>query len=190
MTPRPTTLAAVAASSASLEDFGRNLRDWLHQMRQCTSRPQVGAAIAEQPALLAPQFPDGAAADAWLGAYAELAALRARLPVPDWATDSERVAPVPWFADTTGSASLRWLALRDSPLPFKRRNLFLPSADAEFPLNLRRGRPCKPPHELRRNNAERQQRFRARRALELAMLRKLLSEVHPGQRGAAPAERH
>lgn len=68
---------------------------------------------------------------------------------------------------------LRWLPLRDSPLPLKRRNLFLASAEAELPLTLRRGRPRKSRQELRRNNAQRQRRYRERRAQELAMLRRL-----------------
>jgi hypothetical protein len=183
MTARPDTLAAVAAASFTLEDFGRNLRDWLHQLRACTTRAQVRAAIAPPPTLLASRFADGAAADAWLAAYAELAANRAHLPVPEWATRPERISPLPWFADTTGSKALRWLALRDSPLPFKRRNLYLPAKEAELPLELRPGRTRKPLHELRRNNALRQRRYRIRRAEELALLRHLLAEARSGRHG-------
>jgi hypothetical protein len=183
MTERPDSLAAVAAASSTLEDFGRHLRDWLHHVRTCTTRAKVGAAIAEPPPLLAARFAEGAVADAWLAAYGELAARRARVPVPAWAGRPERVSAQPWFADTTGSEALRWLALRDSPLPFKRRNLYLPAAEAELPLRLRRGRPRKPAHERRLANAARQRRFRMRRAEELASLRQLVAGA--GRGGAA-----
>jgi hypothetical protein len=174
MNPRPASLAGIAAVSDSLEAFGQNLRDWLHELRRFSSRHQIRAAIAEEPALLAKRFPDGRVADAWLAAYAELAATRAQIEAPHWSFSSARVAREPWFADTTGSEELRWLALRDSPLPFKRRNLYLPNREAEFPLRLRPGRPAHSAEALRRRNAERQRRYRQRRTAELRALRRAL----------------
>ena len=112
-----------------------------------------------------------------------------------------RVASSPWFADD--APSLRALALIQSPLPFKRRNLFTPSV--ELPLRLRAGRPVKSLDEKRRTNADRQRRFRKRRQRELAELRSLIppsvtswpirlqtdGDLHPGDdpathRGACP----
>jgi hypothetical protein len=90
--------------------------------------------------------------------------------MPAWADKRGRVAPEPWFATDTASPRLRLLALRDSPVAFKKRNLFTPAVD--LPLALRAGRPVKSAEEKRRNNAERQRRFRERRLAELKQLRK------------------
>jgi hypothetical protein len=66
----------------------------------------------------------------------------------------------------------RAIALRDSPGPFKARNLFTPGVD--LPLRLRAGRPRKSSVELRAANAERQRRFREKRQVELQSLRTLV----------------
>jgi len=71
MSPRPTTLCHVAERSDSLEDFGRHFRDWLHELRQWSSRPRVARAVRDEPPLLAGKFAGGGVADAWLAAYAE-----------------------------------------------------------------------------------------------------------------------
>ena len=44
-------------------------------------------------------FADGAITDVWLGAYAELIAGKTRQAAPDWAFDSRRISPIPWFAE-------------------------------------------------------------------------------------------
>lgn len=66
----------------------------------------------------------------------------------------------------------RALALRDSPPAFKNRILF--TARVDLPLRLHAGRPPKSAGEKRLTNAGRQRRFRARRALELELLRTAL----------------
>ena len=38
MSGRPTNLKEVAAQSASLAEFGLNLRDWLHELRRASFR--------------------------------------------------------------------------------------------------------------------------------------------------------
>ena len=170
MSRRPKTLWDVAAGVDSLADFGRSFRDWLHTLARFSSRGQVAAAIRAAPPILASRFPEGAVADAWLGAYAELLAAKAGQEPPRWAFDRRRSAAAPWFAEET--AALRALALARSPLPFKRRNLF--TSAVELPLRLRAGRPAVTAEQKRRGNAERQRRFRERRRLELARLRKLV----------------
>jgi len=165
---RPETLRAVAEASDSLETFGRLFQDWLHAVRSFSSRTQVDRAIRDEPRRLARAFSEGKVADAWLAASAEYAAQRAGLPHPPWTTD--RVAPEPWFA-VGNDPRARAIALRDSPGPFKARNLFTPGVD--LPLRLRAGRPRKPLAELRAANAERQRRFRAKRQAELQQLRTL-----------------
>jgi hypothetical protein len=171
MNRRPSSLAEVAQQSGSLADFGRNLRDWLHHLRALSSRAQAVATIAAEPLLLREKFAQGDVADAWLAAYAEHVASKARIPAPTWAFAPIRVLAEPAFDETDASPALRALALLHSPLAFKRRNLFTPVVD--LPLALRAGRPTKPAEEKRRNNAERQRRFRAARRRELALLRRL-----------------
>ncbi|MBI2814790.1 MAG: hypothetical protein HYX71_10945 [Opitutae bacterium] len=169
MSTRPVTLAEIAERAESLEDFGRHFRDWLHEIRQHSSRLQLAAVVEAEPPRLAARFTQGAVADAWLAAYAEHLAARIGRPVPAWADKRGRVSPEPWFATDTASPRLRLIALRDSPVAFKKRNLF--TATVDLPLALRAGRPAKSVEEKRRNNAERQRRFQAKRQAELKQLR-------------------
>lgn len=167
MTPRPQSLAEVAQRAESLHDFGWEFTDWLHTVRSTRSRSVLQHAIDPEPRLLAQRFPEGRVADAWLAAYAEYASTLAGLHLPAWASQSARIAPDPWFSND--SRGERLLALRDSPPAFKNRNLFTPRVD--LPLRLRAGRPPKTAEEKRRTNAERQRRFRNRRAVELELHR-------------------
>lgn len=171
MIPRPKSLKAVAEQSASLGEFGLNLRDWLHELRRASSRPQALAAIVDEPPRLQGRFAQGHIADAWLAAYAEHLAHKLRRAAPHWAFAPERIAPDPVFDDGAESPTLRALALAHAPAAFKRRNIFTPAVD--LPLRLHAGRPAKSPEEKRRNNAARQRRFRQARLAELAALRKL-----------------
>lgn len=171
MTVRPTTFVEIAERSDSIEEFGRHFRDWLHELRRCSSRSQLARAVEAEPPRLRRKFVQGAVADAWLAAYAELIAERTGAVAPAWVGSPTRVSPEPWFATDERNPALRLAALRDSPAPFKNRNLFTPTVD--LPLNLRAGRPIKSVEEKRRTNAERQARFRQRREQELALLRKL-----------------
>jgi hypothetical protein len=151
------------------------MRDWLHEIRRLSSRPQIERAIWDEPERLKDRFPDGAVADAWLAAYAEHLSSRIGRTPPDWAFDGSRIVDSPWFADVGASPMLRALALACSPLAFKRRNLY--ATGVELDLRLRAGRPGKSAIEKRKSNAERQRRFRARRKAELTRLRRLLSTL-------------
>lgn len=142
---RPETLRAVAEASDSLDTFGRLFQDWLHVVRTFSSRTQLKRAIHEEPRRLTRAFSEGKVADAWLAASAEYAAQRAGLSYPAWTAG--RALPEPWFA-VGNDPRARAIALRDSPGPFKARNLFTPGVD--LPLRLRAGRPRKPLAELRR----------------------------------------
>jgi hypothetical protein len=169
---RPRTLREISERSESIGDFGRNLRDWLHELRNVSSRRQVGEAIGGEPALLVGKFPDGGVADAWLAAYAEHLAGEIGVRAPEWAFLPERISAEPVFDEGTDNRKLRTLALEHAPLAFKRRNIFTPLVD--LPVVLRAGRPTKSIEEKRRMNAERQKRFRKSRLQELTMLRKLV----------------
>lgn len=169
MTPRPLTLTDIAERSDTLEQFGRHFQDWLHTVRTLTSRPRVEAALREAPPRLARRFPEGRVADAWLAAYAEHTAQRIGREVPAWTAG--RSSPEPWFAVSGTDTPSRLAALRDSPAPFRSRNLFTPAVD--LPLALSAGRPAKTREELRQANAKRQRTFRVRRQTELQELRKI-----------------
>ncbi len=171
MNQRPSTLKAVAEQSESLADFGRHLRDWLHELRLVSSRPLASVAITEEPPRLCRKFAQGEVADAWLAAYAEHLAVKAGIQPPNWAFTSSRVLTEPSFSEENESLKLRALALAHAPLAFKRRNIYTPSAD--LPLSLHAGRPRKPADEKRQANAQRQRRFREKRAAEIKALRKL-----------------
>jgi len=171
MKDRPQSLAEVAERADALETFGPEFQDWLHTIRSIHNRTSIERAIAAEPRKLRGRFPEGDVADAWLAAYAEHIAARAELPIPDWANDSSRVSPEPWFS--VDSPRERELALRDSPPAFRTRNLFTPKVD--LPLRFLAGRPRKSAEEKRRNNAERQRRLRARRAVELQLLREIVA---------------
>lgn len=161
---RPKTLREVAKRSDSIRDFGRHLRDWLHELRRISTRHQAAAAIADAPARLSEKFADGQVADAWLGAYAEHLAGRIDLPAPNWAFESWRTSAEPIVDEGGESPALRALALTGAPLAFKRRNIFTTSVD--LPLSLRAGRPVKTAEERRKTNAERHRE--AGRSLTLA----------------------
>jgi hypothetical protein len=174
MNQRPSTLKAVAERSESLADFGRHLRDWLHELRLVSSRPLAAAAVAEEPPRLSRKFAQGEVADAWLAAYAEHLAIKAAIRPADWVFASSRVLAEPSFNAETESPKLHALALAHAPLAFKRRNIYTPSVD--LPLSLHAGRPRKPQEEKKRSNAERQRRFRKKLQVELIELRKLVRE--------------
>lgn len=174
MNQRPSTLKAVAERSESLADFGRHLRDWLHELRLVSSRPLAAVAVAEEPPRLSRKFAQGEIADAWLAAYAEHLANKAGIQPPSWAFTSSRVLAKPAFNEESESPKLRALALAHAPLAFKRRNIYTPSVD--LPLLLHSGRPRKSAVEKRQTNAKRQRRFREKRAAEFKALRKLLRQ--------------
>lgn len=167
MKGRPKSLHEIATRAEDLQHFGWEFADWLHTLRTLRSRSAVAHTVADEPPLLAARFPEGHISDAWLAAYAEHLAQQAGIPPPAWALSPRRVAREPWFS--TDGPVARALALRDSPPAFKNRNLFTPRVD--LPLRLRAGRPPKSPEEKRRVNAERQRRFRNRRAVELELHR-------------------
>lgn len=177
MTPRPATLKEVAERSASLEEFGRNFRDWLHELRRHSSRPRLESTVREEPPLLAGRFAQGSVADAWLAAYADYLSAKLGRAAPEWSGHPSRISPEPWFADGASSPHLRVLALRDSPSAFKRRNLFTPAVD--LPIALGAGRPAKSDVEKRKNNAGRQRRFRARQHAQLKLLKRTLARARP-----------
>ena len=163
MNQRPSTLKTVAEQSESLADFGRNLRDWLHELRLVSSRPLAAVAIAEEPPRLSGKFAQGEVADAWLAAYAEHLAIKAGIQPPSWVFTSSRVLTEPSLNEQNESPRLRMLALANAPLAFKRRNIYTPSVD--LPLSLHAGRPRKSAKQMKNPAASCSLAF-ARRGIE------------------------
>jgi len=117
---RPKTLAEVAALAAQGDSFDRCLANFLDEFYAAPN----AAALADTPALLAPQFADtGRVQDAYLAATAEELARRFSLPFPAWTGGEDRRLHRPWFA--TPLASLRAVLLLESPPAFRSRNLFV-----------------------------------------------------------------
>lgn len=153
---RPRSLRDVAESSKTLEEFGRNLRDWQHEVQRggVGSRKEFSHRLEETPPLLSEQFPKGDLADATLAAYAEWLADQAGIARPDWCSDPKRVAKTPWF----GSPLRGWL-LAHTPASFRQRNLF---TIPEAVFTPRAGRPRKSIEHKARMAAERQRAYRRR----------------------------
>jgi len=117
---RPKTLAEVGSRAAQGDSFDRCLANFLDEFY---AAPQA-AALADPPALLAPQFGGtGRVQDAYLAATAEELARRFSLPPPEWIVGEDRQLHRPWFA--TPLAALRAVLLLESPPAFRSRNLFV-----------------------------------------------------------------
>lgn len=157
---RPRTLAEVSAWSDRIEDFGRNLRDWQHEIQrgEVSSRAEFTRRLKPEPGLMQNRFSQGDVADAMLAAYAEWLADQAGIPRPDWCADPRRVAREPWF----GSPLNGWL-LANAPASFRQRNLFT-IPEPVFTPRLGRPRVCP---EQKRNRANARQRAYRRRVREL-----------------------
>ena len=153
---RPKTLSEVAAWSESLDELGKNLRDWQHSIQRegVHSRSELSRRLAEVPLFLADRFPKGDVADAYLAAYAEWLADGASISRPEWCADQRRVARDPWF-----SASTRGLLLVTSPASFRQRNLFTKPEPVFTP---RAGRPPVPLAHKRAKARLRQSTYRSR----------------------------
>ena len=135
---RPGTLADVAINSYSLEEFGYNLRDWQHEIRDKWRGPKdFSRRLQAEPEWLENKFQGGDVAGAYLEAYALWLADRVGVPRVEWAREKKRKARDPWF-----SGFKRASLLRDAPAHFIERNLFT-IPDASF-LERRLSRTSKP----------------------------------------------
>lgn len=102
------------------------LGDLLDDFRlRCQSSEEKTALVRDPPLWLG----TGARADynAYLAAVAESLCCEAGLPAPAWTEDPQCFLHRPWFAG--GMESLKAVLLAESPVSFRRRNLFV-SANA------------------------------------------------------------
>ena len=164
---RPNTLKQVAEQASDLQEFGLLLRDWIHQVTRgdVSNRPALQRSIDETPPLLRTKFGEGEAADAYLAAYAEWIADKAKIDRPHWVQRSSRVLEEPWFADDA-RASL----LIETPASFRQRGVF---TIPESVVRLRRGRPRVSLEQKRAKARVRDQRYRAKIREKLNKLKRL-----------------
>jgi hypothetical protein len=118
--PRPATLAEVATRTRDGEPFDPLLREFLDSF-YTSNREGMDRAIMDTPLRIAPIH------DAYLAAVAEHLALRFGLKVPQWVEEPHRFLVKPFFAG--GLESLKAILLAESPLAFRRRQIFV-SANA------------------------------------------------------------
>jgi hypothetical protein len=118
--PRPAALDVVALRTLGGEPFDPLLREFLDEFYSWNSETRA-RAIAGAPALIAPIH------DAYLAAVAEHLALRFGLLVPQWVEEPHRFLAKPFFAG--GLENLKAILLVESPLAFRRRQIFV-SANA------------------------------------------------------------
>ncbi len=147
----------MARRSTSIDDFGRNLRDWFHELKRGSTRGQLREAVRTRPPRLAGKFPQGDLADAFLTAQVDLLCRRSRVPPPRWTRDPGYVLADPWFS--IPARELRTYLLLETPEEFRNRNLF---TIPEFQFAVRRGRPRVSAESKREKARLRQQRFRLR----------------------------
>lgn len=112
---RPRSLAEVVSAAEREGDLYARLREFLDAFYS-TAMDRAGS-LAECPP------PTGnAVQDAYLAACAEYLAVVYRLPVPNWAAQPSRFLDAPVFFGPDG---MRAIYLVESPIAFRRRNLFV-----------------------------------------------------------------
>jgi hypothetical protein len=152
---RPSTAAEVAEATHSLESFGRNLRDWQHELRKVSNRQEFGRRIQAPPPRLRDTLDDYGQCDAYLAAYVEWLCERHAVPAPAWLAQPDRFAEKAWY----DYPPLWQDSFVHAPGAFRRRGVFTRPEDV---LHFRRGRPSTDNAHKNAKNAERQRRYRAR----------------------------
>ena len=121
---RPESLREVAVETRTYQEFGYNLRDFLHEFADAQKRQlSLGQLLAEEPPRLADQFEEGKICDAFLAATADYLSRISHIPSPSWALNPNLALEQPWFSITL--PEVRFLLLRDAPSAFKDKNIFV-----------------------------------------------------------------
>lgn len=163
---RPQTAAEVCHGVKTPEDFGRNVRDWQHELRKVHDRPSFVQSVAEAPLLLRETLGDNGACDAYLAAYVEWLSDRLGVTPPDWVFEPERSASAAWY-----DYPPLWVqSFVRAPGAFRRRAVFTTPED---PIRLKTGRPKVAEAQKRIKNAQRQKRYRAEVREKLLRLKAL-----------------
>jgi len=104
----------VAARADTLEQFGMNVRDWIHELRHMTCRDGLLAAVSHRLPMLRDSFPGEEIADAFLAAQVEHLGRHAGSRPPRWTASSEYVLDEPWFGYSDPSSGLWAILIRDA----------------------------------------------------------------------------
>lgn len=163
---RPTTAIEVATATHDAESFGRNLRDWQHELRNVSSRIEFARRIADAPQLLEPKLGDHSQCDAYLAAYIEWLCERHGVGPPAWLDEPQRFADKAWF----DYPPLWQDSFVHAPGAFRRRGVFTRPEDV---LQFRKGRPKVSTTHKRAKSAERQRQYRLRIREKLERLKTL-----------------
>jgi hypothetical protein len=113
---RPASLGEVATRAKSGLPFDPALREFLDEF-YLANQARRAAGLADEPICLS------AIHDAYLAAVAEHLSLAYGLEVPAWTRSPQRVLERPFFAG--GMEGLKPLLLVESPLAFRKRNIFV-----------------------------------------------------------------
>jgi hypothetical protein len=117
---RPKTLAEVTELTLGGSSFDLSLKNFLDGFYAAPTQ----AALDLEPRRMREALPEhGHIQDAYIAAVAEALAQHSKLAPPSWAFTDDRKLRRPWFA--LDFASLRAVLLRESPAPFRSRNLFV-----------------------------------------------------------------
>jgi hypothetical protein len=127
--PRPATLQEVATRTLGGEPFDPLLREFLDTF-YLGDTPARERAIAGTPARI------DALRDAYLAAVAEHLARRYELAIPPWVDEPHRFLERPFFAG--GLENLKAILLVESPLAFRRRQIFVSANALSRPRELMR----------------------------------------------------
>lgn len=170
---RPKSAADIARLTTDTESFGRNVRDWQHELRNVSTRKEFVARIEEPPSHLADSLQDSGQCDAYLAAYVEWLCERHGIPTPKWLDEPTRFATKAWY----DYPPLWRDSLVHSPAAFRRRGIFTRPEDI---LNIHRGRPKVSEAQKRSKSAERQRQYRLRVREKLERLKQLEAKQHLG----------
>jgi hypothetical protein len=118
---RPNSLRQAAAFGIRLGHRDAYLREFLDEFYSQDDDGLRAAMLADEPPPT-----DSRQADAYYAAVAEHLAFAYRLPVPEWTSAPTRFLDRPFFP--RGLESLKATLLRESPIAFRRRMIFV---DAE-----------------------------------------------------------
>jgi hypothetical protein len=120
---RPKTLKEVAVEAETYQDFGMNLKDFLHEFTWAKEKKlPLLSFFEEEPPLLANLFKEGKICDAYLAATADYLCRVNSIVIPGWAFAQDRTLDEPWFS--LPFPETRLLLLRDTPSAFKDKNIF------------------------------------------------------------------
>jgi hypothetical protein len=115
---RPTSIKEAAVFGAEHGQRDAYLREFLDEFYCADDDDRRAAMLRDEPPLV-----DGDRANAYYAAVAEHLAFEYHLPVPPWTSAPSRFLTRPFFP--SGLESLKATLLRDSPVAFRRRMIFV-----------------------------------------------------------------